>query len=91
MQGIIEQHQKELNTLQKQFQSLLDMKDKELKDLSFKLKTTNGSLSTEVEQELRAQLQTLEQDMKSKSLEMRWLESDSEQNEVSSFIYLNYT
>jgi hypothetical protein len=77
--------------LQNQFQSLLDMKDKELKDLSFKLKTTNGSLSSQVEQELRTQLQTLEEDMKSKAMEMRWLESDSEHNEVSSFIFLNYT
>lgn len=91
LQGIIEQHQKELNTLQNQFQSLLDIKDKELKDLSYKLRTTNGSLSNQVEQELRAQLQTMEEDIKSKSLEMRWLESDSEQNEVSSFIILNYT
>lgn len=83
------------------------MKDKELDDLSYGIKSRNGSLSTDlsgsyrtsngseengaIESELRKQLQNLEEDVKSKSLEMRWLESDSEQNEVSSFIFLNYT
>lgn len=84
--------------MQNQFQSLLDMKDKELNDLSYKMKSEKGSTNTDnsreskkVEQDLRNQLYTLEEDIKSKSLEMRWLESDSEQNEVSSFIFLNYT
>lgn len=84
--------------MQNQFQSLLDMKDKELNDLSYKMKSKKGSINTDnsreskkVEQDLRNQLYTLEEDIKSKSLEMRWLESDSEQNEVSSFIFLNYT
>lgn len=74
------------------------MKDKELNDLSYKMKSEKGSTNTDnsreskkVEQDLRNQLYTLEEDIKSKSLEMRWLESDSEQNEVSSFIFLNYT
>jgi hypothetical protein len=82
------------------------MKDRELEDLSYGIKSRNGSLSVDlsdsfstraseeskaVESELRKQLHTLEEDVKSKSLEMRWLESDSEQNEVSSFIFLNYT
>lgn len=82
--------------MQNQFQSLLDMKDKELNDLSYRMKSKKGSAETsreskKLEQDLRNQLYTLEEDIKSKSLEMRWLESDSEQNEVSSFILLNYT
>lgn len=94
---IIEQHQKELNILQNQFQTLLDMKDMELNDLSYRMKSKKGSTtetsreSKKLEQDLRNQLYTLEEDIKSKSLEMRWLETDSEQNEVSSFILLNYT
>lgn len=69
------------------------MKDKELNDLSYKMKCKKGSRteSKKIEQELRNQLYTLEEDIKSKSLEMRWLETDSEQNEVSSFVLLNYT
>ncbi|KAG2194835.1 hypothetical protein INT47_007897, partial [Mucor saturninus] len=88
LQVIIEQHQKELNILQNQFQTLLDMKDKELNDLSYKMKSKRGSStetsreSKKLEQDLRNQLYTLEEDIKSKSLEMRWLESDSEQNET---------
>lgn len=93
---IIEQHQKELNVLQNQFQSLLDMKDSELNDLSYRIKLKKDKTSKKLENEkmeveLRNQLYSLEENMKSKSLEMRWLETDSEQNEVDSFIYLNYT
>ncbi|GAA5806180.1 hypothetical protein HPULCUR_011710 [Helicostylum pulchrum] len=87
LQVIIEQHQKELNVLQNQFQSLLDMKDSELNDLSYRIKLkkekTSKKLDNEkMEVELRNQLYSLEENMKSKSLEMRWLETDSEQNET---------
>lgn len=78
-----------MNVLQNQFQSLLDMKDTELNDLCYGIKTK--SMKKEQEVDLKHQLNTLEQNIQSKSLEMRWLETDSEENEVSSFIYLNYT
>lgn len=74
------------------------MKDKELNDLVYQIKSRNGSLpiaaslgENNVEQEQQKRLHKLEENLKSKSLEMRWLESDSEQNEVSAFFYLNYT
>ncbi|CAO3649502.1 unnamed protein product [Mucor hiemalis] len=96
LQAIIEQHQKELGALQYQFQHLLDMKDKELDNLYYMMKSrkrlTNEVCSTNdgtIEQ--RHQVHILEGEIKSKSLEKNWLESDNEQNEVSSFIFLNYT
>lgn len=72
------------------------MKDSELNDLSYRIKLKKDKTSKKLENEkmeveLRNQLNSLEENMKSKSLEMRWLETDSEQNEVDSFIYLNYT
>ncbi|KAI8874749.1 hypothetical protein K501DRAFT_216795 [Backusella circina FSU 941] len=84
-QEIVKQHQKELNVLQQQFQNLLDMKDLELEELSYRLKTMTGNELKEAEkiqQELKARIVQLEEEANSKELEMRWLESDSEQNET---------
>jgi hypothetical protein len=44
-----------------------------------------------IQLELKARIVQLEEEANSKDLEMRWLESDSEQNEVTnSFINLNF-
>lgn len=73
------------------------MKDKEFNDLLYQNKSRNGSSpikrngENEIERESRNQLYTLEENAKSKSKEMSWLEYDKEYNEVSSFVFLNYT
>lgn len=70
------------------------MKDHELEALSYRLKTMTGNELKEAEKiqlELKARIVQLEEEANSKDLEMRWLESDSEQNEVTnSFINLNF-
>ena len=59
------QHQKELNVLQEQFQSILDAKDDQINGLVYKVK--------------QSQYEEKEAIM------------DDNYNEVSSFIYLNYS
>lgn len=61
---MVQQHQKELNVLQEQFQLILDAKDDQINDLVYKVSQSQNEEKAFV---------------------------DDNDNEVSSFIYLNYS
>jgi len=67
----VHQHQKELNVLQEQFQSILQAKDDQINDLVYRVK--KGSQHHSEQQETSN------------------AGADDMNNEVQSFIYLNYT
>jgi succinate dehydrogenase flavin-adding protein (antitoxin of CptAB toxin-antitoxin module) len=62
---LVHQHQKELNVLQEQFQSILDAKDDQINGLVYKVKQSQYEEKESI--------------------------VDDNYNEVSSFIYLNYS
>lgn len=80
-------------------QKLLDMKDKELEDFSYRLRTVTSTQQKDLEklhQSHRAKVAELEEigrkreeELKSKAMEMRWLEVEVEGNEVRPSIILN--
>ncbi|OAD68024.1 hypothetical protein PHYBLDRAFT_160202 [Phycomyces blakesleeanus NRRL 1555(-)] len=85
---MVGQHQKELNVLQNQFQHLLDLKDKELEDFSYRLKTVTSAQQKDLEKlhqahrlkvsALEDEGQKREEELKSKAMELRWMETDVE-------------
>jgi hypothetical protein len=68
-QEIVRQHQQELNILQNQFQNLLDMKDRELEEVSYRMKTVHGRTLSESDEhdehdELKSRINSLGEDSK---------------------------
>jgi conjugal transfer/entry exclusion protein len=65
-QEIVRQHQQELNILQNQFQNLLDMKDRELEEISYRMKTVHGRTLSESDEhdELKYRIHSLGEDSK---------------------------
>ncbi|KAI8638150.1 hypothetical protein BD408DRAFT_453794 [Parasitella parasitica] len=92
VQSIVFQHQKEINVLQTQFQQLLDLKDKELESFSYRLKTVTTSQHKDLEKlthdyqqklaVLDAECQRKEENLNSKTLELRWSTAEFESSET---------
>lgn len=92
VQTIVAQHQKEIKVLQTQFQQLLDIKDRELEGFAYRLKTLTTSQQKDMEKindghksriaDLEKECQKKEESLKSKALEMRWMEAEFESSEV---------
>lgn len=78
--------------LQTQFQQLLDLKDKELEGFSYRLKTVTTSQQKDIEKlnhdyqqklaALDAECQKKEENLNSKTLELRWSTAEFESSEV---------
>ncbi|KAI8143835.1 hypothetical protein BJV82DRAFT_86410 [Fennellomyces sp. T-0311] len=91
MQAVVSQHQKELTVLHKTQQKLLDMKDKELEDFSYRLRTVTSAQQKDLEKlhqahrskimEMEEANTKLESEHKSLKMEMRWLDQDASNNE----------
>lgn len=81
-----------MKVLHETHQKLLDMKDKELEEYSYRLRSLTSSHHKDLESlhqaqrtkiaELEAENRKREEELKSKDMEMRWLESDAEAHEV---------
>lgn len=84
-----------MKVLHETHQKLLDMKDKELEEYSYRLRSMTSSHQKDIENlhqtqrnkiaELEAENRKREEELKSKEMEMRWLESDAEAHEVCIF------
>lgn len=100
MKPVLSQHHKEIKVLENQFQELLDAKDKELEEFSYRLKTMTASQNKDVQDmvedykarisSLEAECQTKEDSLKSKALEMRWMSAEFESTEVEIKQHLMY-
>lgn len=81
--------------LQTQFQQLLDLKDRELEGFSYRLKTVTTSQQKDMEKlnhdyqqklaALDAECQKKEENLNSKTLELRWSTAEFESSEVLRF------
>ncbi|KAG2223435.1 hypothetical protein INT45_001741 [Circinella minor] len=102
MQAVVSQHQKELTVLHQTQQKLLDMKDKELEDFSYRLRTVTSAQQKDLEklhQAHRAKIAEMEETNRSLgdkhngvAMELRWANQENNDNEVikklTSFKYL---
>lgn len=82
---------------------MLDLKDKELEEFAYRLKTVNASQNKDMENlneefkqkiaSLEAECQAKEDSLKSKVLEMRWMTAEFESTEVQKIeiFFLNLT
>ncbi|KAI9253783.1 hypothetical protein BDA99DRAFT_518985 [Phascolomyces articulosus] len=92
MQAVVSQHQKELTVLHQTQQKLLDMKDKELEDFSYRLRTVTSAQQKDLEklhQAHRAKISEMEEVNRSLndkhnglSMELRWATQENNDNEV---------
>lgn len=89
LQAIATQHQKELTILHETQQKMLDIKDRELEDFSYRLRTVKSAQNKDfgAQQQklagLEEKLAALEEELKSKALEIRYLEDDAQGYEVT--------
>ena len=92
MQAVVSQHQKELTVLHQTQQKLLDMKDKELEDFSYRLRTVTSAQQKDLEklhQAHRAKIAEMEEINRSLgdkhngvAMELRWANQENNDNEV---------
>ncbi|KAI9493353.1 hypothetical protein BDB00DRAFT_377073 [Zychaea mexicana] len=92
MQAVVSQHQKELTVLHQTQQKLLDMKDKELEDFSYRLRTVTSAQQKDLEklhQAHRAKIAEMEEVSRAltdkfngNAMELRWATQENTENEA---------